>query len=163
MVCFKEEQKLLVKVNLNYHISVSSEDEIGQLARAFNKMVDDLKNLQVQIVQMDRMSSIGQLAGGIAHEINNPLVGVLGNSQILLERMPTADPLRPLVERIERASQRCRKIVKSLLDFSREKDYIFHKIDLNNLIDDTLDFCLTELSQAKINVVKKYLPLSTTC
>jgi len=142
--------------NLEYKIDIKSGVELQQLASSFNKMVDNLKNLQLQIVQMDRMSSIGQLAGGVAHEINNPLTGVLGQAQILLEKIPKDRPEYQHLQRIEQAAQRCRKIVRALLDFAREKNYVFNKVKLDELINDALRFCETEMHSANIEVIKNF-------
>lgn len=142
--------------NLDYKISIPRRDEFGKLANSFNEMVENIKNLQIQIVAMDRMSSIGQLAGGIAHEINNPLTGVIGQAQILLQKVPKDNPFYDNLIKIERAAQRCRKIVKALLDFAREKYYSFVSSDINSLIDETLELCMSDLLSNKVNVVKQY-------
>ncbi|MFH1369150.1 MAG: HAMP domain-containing sensor histidine kinase [Elusimicrobiota bacterium] len=144
--------KIIGEGNLDYQIPIESGDEIGQLAKSFNQMVQNLHNLQLQIIQMDRMSSIGQLAGGVAHEINNPLTGVLGQAQLLLEKYPQGHPHRPLVERIESAAQRCRRIVRALLDFARDKNYNFYSTDIHKLMLETLDFTKTEMESRKIDL-----------
>jgi two-component system, NtrC family, sensor kinase len=147
--------KIIGEGNLEYQIPIVSQDEIGLLAKSFNLMVQNLHSLQLQIIQMDRMSSIGQLAGGVAHEINNPLTGVLGQAQLLLEKYPPDHPHRSMVERIESAAQRCRRIVRALLDFARDKNYNFSLTDINKLILETLDFTKTELESRKIELVNK--------
>ncbi|OGS18510.1 MAG: hypothetical protein A3J83_05405 [Elusimicrobia bacterium RIFOXYA2_FULL_40_6] len=140
--------------NLDYRITVNPNNEMGKLALSFNKMVDNLRKLQLQVVQMDRMSSIGQLAGGVAHEINNPLTGVLGQAQLLLEKLPKDDPSALHLQRIEQAAQRCRKIVRALLDFAREKNYIYQPTNIETLINETLNFCETEMRSSNIEVSK---------
>ncbi|MBU2568367.1 MAG: HAMP domain-containing histidine kinase [Elusimicrobia bacterium] len=144
--------------NLEYKINVGSGHEIARLANSFNKMVEDLKNMQLQVVQMDRMSSIGQLAGGVAHEINNPLTGVLGQTQLLLEKTPETDPSFSNLQKIEQAAQRCRKIVRALLDFAREKNYVFKEMPLEKIMDETLAFCESEMRSAKIEIIKNIPP-----
>jgi signal transduction histidine kinase len=150
--------KIIGEGNLDFQIPIKSKDEIGRVAESFNQMVSDLRNLQLQIIQMDRMSSIGQLAGGVAHEINNPLTGVLGQAQLLLEKLPLDNPYRNSIERIEVAAQRCRRIVRSLLDFARDKNYRFVTTDLNKLLDETLDFTKTEMDSKNIQLVKDVAP-----
>jgi len=140
--------------NLDYHITVNPNNEMGKLALSFNKMVDNLRKLQLQIVQMD----IGQLAGGVAHEINNPLTGVLGQAQLLMDKLPKDDPSVIHLQRIEQAAQRCRKIVRALLDFAREKNYIFQPTNIETLINETLNFCETEMRSSNIEV-SKIIPL----
>ncbi|OGS20167.1 MAG: hypothetical protein A2252_10990 [Elusimicrobia bacterium RIFOXYA2_FULL_39_19] len=149
-----EGTKVIGEGNLDYRITVTPTNEMGKLAESFNKMVDNLRKLQLQIVQMDRMSSIGQLAGGVAHEINNPLTGVLGQAQLLLEKLPKDDPSVSHLQRIEQAAQRCRKIVRALLDFAREKNYVFQPANIEMLIIETLNFCETEMRSSNIEVIK---------
>ncbi|MDI6757917.1 MAG: HAMP domain-containing sensor histidine kinase, partial [Endomicrobiia bacterium] len=129
--------------------------ELKTLADNFNSMVTNLAKLQLQVVQMDRMSSIGQLSGGVAHEINNPLTGVLGQAQLLLEKLPEDSPYRPHIAKIESAAQRCRKIVRSLLDFSRDKNYNFTPTDMNQIVEETIELLSSELQSKSIVVTKK--------
>ena len=150
--------------NLNYEIplSKSSSDEIYELTKAFNNMVKEIRNLQVQVLQMDRMSSLGQLAGGVAHELNNPLTGVIGQTQLLLEKFPPDSPIYQTLKKIEHAGQRCRRIVRALLDFARQKDYVFAKQNIHQLIDEVLELSSSDLRAAKVEVIKEYdkdLPL----
>ncbi len=159
LIMLQEGAKVIGSGDLSYRINMTSKDEIGQLANSFNAMVENLKNLQAQIVQMDRMSSLGQLAGGVAHELNNPLTGVLGQSQLLLEKVPQENvSMRTSLEKIERAAQRCRSIVRALLDFARQKDYNFQDYDIHPLIDERLEFCQSDLTSSKITVKKNYGP-----
>ena len=151
--------KIIGEGKLDYHIDIKSPAEIARLAESFNQMVKNLRDLQLQVIQMDRMSSIGQLAGGVAHEINNPLTGVLGQAQLLLEKLPADSPYRKHIERIENAAQRARRIVRALLDFAREKNYVFRKSDINKMIEETLDFCHTEIESRHINLIKNFSPL----
>ncbi len=144
--------------DMDYRLKIDTQDEIGKLATGFNQMVENIRTMQLQIMQMDRMSSIGQLAGGVAHEINNPLTGVLGQAQLLLDKLPKGDPCRYNVERIESAAQRCRQIVRALLDFARDKNYNFSLKSIDKLIDETLDFTKSEIDLHNIKVVKDIPP-----
>jgi len=144
--------------NLDYEIPLlkNSSDELYELTVAFNKMVKEIKNLQVQVLQMDRMSSLGQLAGGVAHELNNPLTGVIGQTQLLLEKFPPDSPVYQTLKKIEHAGQRCRRIVRALLDFARQKDYAFAKHNIHQLIDEVLELSSSDLRAAKVEVIKEY-------
>ncbi len=134
--------------------------ELADLARSFEEMSASLKKLQAQVLQMDRMSAVGTLAGGVAHEINNPLTGVLGQAQLLLEKLPPNDPSRANVEKIEHAAQRCKKIVRGLLDFSRPTEYSFEPVDTNSLVSATLSLCESEMAALGIKLVwQKHLSL----
>lgn len=137
-------------------INITTDDEFQNVISTFNHMVRSLKNLQAQVIQMDRLSNIGQLAGGIAHEINNPLVGVLGQAQILLEQLPENSPLRENVLKIERAAQRCRDSVYKLLQFSRQKEYEYTEADIHDIIQNALFIADSELKAHNIEVVKLF-------
>ncbi|MCX7910503.1 MAG: ATP-binding protein [Endomicrobia bacterium] len=142
-------------------IDFSTKDEFSEVISTFNHMVNSLKTLQAQILQMDRLSNIGQLAGGIAHELNNPLVGVLGQAQILLEKLPSDSPLREHVEKIERAALRCKENISILLKFSRQKEYEYTEVDINEIIRSVLFIADSELKANNIEVInisKENLP-----
>lgn len=142
----------------NVSIDVQDPPELAVLARSFEDMAKSLTRLQVRITQLDRMSAMGTLAGGVAHEINNPLTGVLGQAQFLLEKLSVTDPLRTNVERIERGAQKCRKIVRGLLDFSRPTDYLFQAFDVNGVVDHALGMCETEMTLKSIQVRRVNAP-----
>jgi len=133
-------------------IKYQTGDEFDIVFSAFNRMVKDLKNLQSQIIQMDRLSNIGQLAGGIAHELNNPLVGILGMTQILNEKIPEDSPLKKYVEKIEQAAIRCRDSVSRLLQFSRQKEYEYKEADINEVINNVLFIADSELKAQNVQV-----------
>ncbi|MCB4755624.1 MAG: HAMP domain-containing protein [Elusimicrobia bacterium] len=140
----------------DYRIQLSLGNEFGELARSFNAMAENVKQLQLQAVHMDRMSAVGQLAGGVAHEINNPLTGVLGQAQILLSKLQETDPPYASLKKIEQAALRCKKIVRGLLDFSRPGQALFEDINVNDLFLATLDLCEADMKGSKVNVEKKF-------
>src|SRR5213075_3289404 len=104
-----------------------------------NTMAENVKQFQAQAVHLDRMSAVGQLAGGVAHEINNPLTAVLGQAQIMLAKTDEGDPNYAALKKIENAGLRCKKIVRGLLDFSRPSQTAFEPIDVNDIVKSTLD------------------------
>lgn len=152
----KEGAEKIGSGSFNYEIKIKGDNELTRLAETFNKMAQNLKKSETQIIQMDRMASLGRLAGGVAHELNNPLTGVLGQSQVIYEKLSPADPLRETIEKIIKAAERCRKITKNLLDFSRQKDYYFELTDIPKLVDASLEICSSDLIASKINVLKNY-------
>lgn len=142
--------------NWSNRIELSSDNEFGALAESFNTMAQNVKQFQMQAVHMDRMSAVGQLAGGVAHEINNPLTAVLGQAQILMAKMPQTDPSYAQLAKIENAALRCKKIVRGLLDFSRPNQSTFEDINANDVLLATLDLCEADLKKAKVTVEKKF-------
>jgi two-component system NtrC family sensor kinase len=106
--------------DLTTTIPAGSRNELGELAQAFNAMTARLSDAQRQLTQADRLASVGRLAAGVAHEINNPLTGVLTYASFLLERADDSPELRADLEVIVRETKRCREIVRGLLDFARQ-------------------------------------------
>jgi len=99
--------------------------------------------LQEQLVQSEKLASIGLLAGGIAHEINNPLGGIMVFSQMLLREMPQDSPHYPDVEEILNATERCKAIVENLLEFARTKsDHLPNKASEEVSVDDAINTAL---------------------
>jgi len=137
-------------------------DEIGELAQAFNKMAEDLQKTQNNLVQIEKMNSLGRMAEGVAHELNNPLTGVLGYAQLLLSEIPKNNLLYEDIKVIEESAQRCKKIVNNLLQFSRQREYAFEPTNLNEVIDRTLELYRHSAFLKNIQIVKNYtenLPL----
>lgn len=94
------------------------------------------KQMQTQLIQNEKLASIGLLAGGIAHELNNPLAGILLFSQMLLRNVSKDAEYRQDVEEIENAAKRCKAIVDSLLDFARQQpDKAKEKAEVMNIND----------------------------
>jgi len=106
-----------------------------ELARAN----EELRSLQDQLIQAEKMSSLGRLAAGIAHELNNPLGGIVVYSHLLLEDTPAEDPRRPNIEKIVRLCLRCREIVQELLGFARPAKSGEELLDVNQVLRRTLD------------------------
>ncbi len=121
--------------DLNYKIALAKKDEIGMLASSFNEMTKKLSEAQRQVYQSQKLAAVGQLAAGVAHEINNPLTGVLSYSSFLLKRAEDKPEFKEDLEVIVRETKRCRGIVKGLLDFSRQSPPEKHESDINEIAD----------------------------
>ena len=120
--------------DLTTTIPVYSRHELGDLARAFNTMTRNLADAQRQLVQAEKLASVGRLAAGVAHEINNPLTGVLTYSSLLLRQLQGQPEMRQDLEIVVRETKRCRDIVKGLLDFARQSPPHRQKVDLNEVV-----------------------------
>lgn len=105
--------------DLTAHVPDGGSDEVGDLGKAFNAMLARIADSRARVVQTEKMAAIGQLAGGVAHEINNPLAVILGFAQAVERRISADDPMRMPIASIVRESLRCKALVHELLLFSR--------------------------------------------
>lgn len=147
-----EATKRVADGDLNYQISKHSRDELGNLAQAFNEMTAKLSDAQRQIYQQDKLASLGRLAAGVAHEINNPLTGILAYSSLLLKRLPKDDPSFNDLNVIMQETVRCRSIVKNMLDFARPAPPSKERIQVNEVIERTLTIAKQECKRARVVV-----------
>jgi two-component system NtrC family sensor kinase len=132
--------------DLSGTIQVSGRHELGQLARAFNEMIRNLADTQRQLAQADKLASVGRLAAGIAHEINNPLTGVLSYASLLRKRMEHDPPACEDLDVIVRETVRCRGIIRGLLDFARPSAPAKKPMDLNDVVRRAVSVVMTQLS-----------------
>jgi two-component system NtrC family sensor kinase len=113
--------------------------------------------LEEQLQQREKLSSIGLLAAGVAHEINTPLTGVSSYTQMLLGMLAETDPKHALLQKIRRQTDRATGIVNNLLNFSRTGGVTdFAEVDLHRVLDDTLQLLEPQLRQSQIELVREY-------
>ncbi|MCK5032654.1 MAG: HAMP domain-containing protein, partial [Calditrichia bacterium] len=148
--------KLVASGNFIYKIKNVSKDELGDLQKSFNLMTKKLAEARKQLFQSDKMASMGRLAAGVAHEINNPLTGILSYSSFLLKRAERNSELKNDLKVIVSETMRCRDIVKSLLDFARQSVPKKNKSDINQIIERSLTVVENQLNIKKINVMKNF-------
>jgi two-component system NtrC family sensor kinase len=148
--------KRLAAGNLDEQIPVRGEDEFGRLAASFNSMTlalkDATRNLEEKIAERTRelrtaqaeaargekLASVGLLAAGIAHELNNPLTGVLTFSTLMRKKAQPGSQEAEDLDLVIRETKRCAAIIRRLLDFAREKTPEKKFADLNRLIEETV-------------------------
>jgi len=126
---------------------LSTKDETQSVVEAFNKMVRELEKRQDQLVQAQKLSSLGILTSGIAHQLNNPLNNISTSCQILMEEVHSGDGhyVQKLLSNIDQEVDRARDIVKGLLDFSRERDFQLSWVNLENLVIRTMRLVSSQL------------------
>jgi two-component system NtrC family sensor kinase len=138
--------------DLEYQLPVDRNDELGLLGNSFNDMTRRLAAAQSQIYQSDRLASIGRLAAGVAHEINNPLTGVLAHSSFLHKRAPADSEEQQDLETIVHETKRCREIVKGLLDFARQAPMSKALVDINAIVERALKIVDNQLKVRHVHV-----------
>ena len=167
--------------NLESAVEITSTDEIGELGAAFNIMTENLKKaraeledwgktlegkveertrelnkLQNQLVRSEKLASLGELVAGIAHEINNPLTGILVFTSLLSNDAKLHPALKNDLETIVRETERCATIVRGLLEFSRESIPQKNWSSLNGIMDAALMLVRHQSMFQDIEIVKDY-------
>jgi two-component system NtrC family sensor kinase len=173
----------IAKGDLSHKVDVQSKDEIGSLAGSFNQMTEHLKaaneklidwgrtlekkveertkelrEAQAHLLQTEKLASLGKLAAGVAHEINNPLGGILIYSHLLLEDIDKDSPYYANLEKIVKETTRCKDIVKGLLEFARPKEPEATSTNVNELLDKSLSLVGSQSLFQNIRVEKQYAP-----
>jgi signal transduction histidine kinase len=120
-------------------------------------MTDHLK-LEEQLQQFDKLNSIGLLAAGVAHEVNTPLAGISSYTQMLLNQLPDEDPKNRVLQKILAQTQRASGIVNNLLNFSHTSGTEFAPLELNRVLEDTLQLLEIQLRKSAITVERCYAP-----
>ena len=144
-------------------LPVESPDELGLLTQSFNMMAQALKDrdeflkerTRIELTRSERLAAVGRLAAGVAHEINNPLTGVLTFAHMLLRETPKDSPNRNDIETIISATMRCRDIVRGLLDFSRQGEPQKKSADLNDVLREALRLTQNQARISQVRVVEE--------
>ncbi len=138
---------LIDKLQLIKHELTDSNEEL-------KRSLDTLQRTQQQLLQSEKMASVGQLAAGVAHELNNPLGGILIYTSLLLEKCEKETRQAEDLTRIVTETERCRKIVRGLLDFSRQTRIEAAIVDLNKIIASTLSLVTQQSLFHNVKVVQ---------
>lgn len=171
----------LAQGDLQQKIPVRSEDEFGQLAASFNGMTDALRKSHVELqdwgrtleqkvqaatrelhiaqaeaARGEKLASVGLLAAGIAHELNNPLTGVLTFSHLVRKQVADDSPEAEDLDLVIRETKRCAAIIRRLLDFAREKTPEKTFCDLNKLIEETAHLIDQPAHIDNIDIIMKF-------
>lgn len=177
--------------DLDHPIRMRRTDEIGRLAASFNEMTTSLgqahadlrrlnenlerqveertaalKSAQAQLIQSEKMSSLGKLAASVAHEINNPLAGILTYAKLLIrmhEEGELTEKMRESCARnlrlVQRETERCSAIVRNLLDFARQRPPSLKDIDVSAVVEEALSLLSHRMQMQNVAVVKNLPPM----
>jgi len=136
------------------HLEAGSNDrEFVTFADAFNHMLKELNNRRRRLVQSEKLASLGILAAGVAHELNNPLSNISSSCQLLLEEFHTAEPdqIEAWLRQIDSETDRARRIVLDLLEYARQRELQMKPVKLAEVVDRTRNLLASAL---RSNAVK---------
>jgi two-component system NtrC family sensor kinase len=154
------------KGDLEFRVETTRKDEIAELTETFNLMASSLKerddklkeHTSQQIMKSERLATLGQLAAGVAHEINNPLGAVLMYTHLALEDLDEKDVLRENLKKAAVEASRCKDIVKGLLDFARQTEPKVEEADVNETIEQTLAVVENQALFQNVKITKVICP-----
>jgi signal transduction histidine kinase len=130
--------------------------ENSRLYEGVKQQMAELKQTQAQLVQSTKLAAIGELAANIAHEINNPLTTVLGFASFIAERLPAEDPMREELGLIQEEASRARDIVRDLLQFSRQRDFMPEPADVNLVLEQVVSMVRRQGAFGPVTVTEAY-------
>ncbi len=170
----------IARGDLNHHVEFDLRDEVGQLAKSFNQMTENLKvanenliqwgktlekrveertrelrEMQTHLIQSEKLASLGKMAAGVAHEINNPLTSILINTHLMLEKLEKKHDFYENLSLIADETSRCTHIVKGLLEFSRQNPPQKVFTNINELIERTTQLLENQASFQNIRIIKE--------
>jgi two-component system NtrC family sensor kinase len=177
--------------DLSHRIPVRTIDEVGVLAASFNRMTEalgkaqteldalvatlehrveertrELRETQAQLIQTEKLASLGKLSASIAHEINNPLSGILTYAKLLSRKLrmgvPDVEGIQAALQQlalVERETQRCVTIVRNLLDFARQREPSFQIVEVSAVLDEALSLVENRLAIQNVQVSREFAPV----
>jgi two-component system NtrC family sensor kinase len=151
-----EANRRLAQGDMTVRVEPSGSSELGLLGTSFNNMVETLQHAQQELLHKDRLASMGQLAAGVAHEINNPLGTILLYSDILYKELPADDHRRADLKMIIDETNRCKTIVADLLNFARQHEVMAKVMNLHDLLDEVLKGLTKQSRFEGVRVEKNY-------
>jgi len=153
-----EANRCLQKGDTSVRVHPLGKGEIALLGQSFNSMVETLDETQRELMQKDKLASMGQLAAGVAHELNNPLGTILLYADVMYRDASEGDPRRDDLKMIINEAYRCKTIVAELLNFARDQELMAQDTDLNTLLKEVVDNARREPRFERLDLAWKLDP-----
>jgi len=142
-----------LEISLSQLVDFDTKESFGVIA--ITNDITEKKKLEIQLLQSAKMSAVGQLAAGVAHEFNNVLSGIVGYTSLAMSRNDV-EKIREDLNVVEKASNRAIEVVRKLLAFSRQKDEKYILSNIDELIDDSLSLVNNTLSKEGVKIIKHF-------
>jgi two-component system NtrC family sensor kinase len=153
-----EATETLAQGDMSVRVVMTGGGELASLAASFNQMVERLQRTQAELLHKQKLASMGQLAAGVAHEINNPLGTIHLYAGALRKELPADDPRRQDLTVILRETDRCKTIVGDLLNFARQQEILAQPTDLHALLDQAIEAVSPHAAFDQVEIQRSYSP-----
>lgn len=148
----------LAQGDMTLRVKTHGSGELAVLGQSFNFMAETLHNAQQELLHKDRLASMGQLAAGVAHEVNNPLGTILLFSEALYKETPEDSPHRDDLRMIINETTRCKNIVADLLNFARQQEVLAQETDVHALLEQVIEEIRRQPSFEDVQIVRHFDP-----
>ncbi len=142
--------------NMTVRVDAFGNGELAMLGRSFNSMVKTLYRTQQELLQKEKLASMGQLAAGVAHEINNPLGTILLFADVMYKESGEDYSRREDLRMIIDETIRCRKIVADLLNFARQQEVLAQESDINDLLEQVIEGVSHQGSFKSVTIIRQF-------
>ncbi|MGQ9667503.1 MAG: sensor histidine kinase [Anaerolineae bacterium] len=153
-----EANRRLASGDMSVRVPAQGNGELAILARSFNTMAETLNRTQQELLQAEKLASMGQLAAGVAHEINNPLGTILLFADAMYRELDDSDPHRDDLQMIIKETNRCKNIVAGLLNFARQQEILLQETNLHQVLDQAIEGVRYKPTFEKVQIVRQYDP-----
>jgi len=153
-----EANRRLAQGDMTVRVQTRGSGELAMLGRSFNNMAETLYETQQELLHKEKLAAMGQLAAGVAHEINNPLGTILLFSEAVLKELPDGDSRRDDLQMIINETTRCKSIVADLLNFSRQQQVLAQETDVNALLERVVEQVCCQPGFEKVEIVHQFSP-----
>ena len=151
-----EATRRLAQGDMTVRVPTYGKGELAALGQSFNSMVETLHQTQQELLHKEKLASMGQLAAGVAHEINNPLGTILLFSDVMYKEAPEDDPQRDDLKMIINETTRCKNIVADLLNFARQQEVLAQETDLHVLLEQVIERVNPLPAFAGVEIVRQF-------
>ena len=153
-----ESNRRLSEGDMSVRVKVSGKGELAALGHSFNTMVETLDRIQKELVHKEKLASMGQLAAGVAHEINNPLGTIMLYSETLYREAGDDGAKREDLKMIIDATHRCKRIVGDLLNFAREQEMLTQESNMHDILEQAIQSVSRQASFEHVRISRCFVP-----
>ena len=157
-----EANRRLAQGDMTTRVQSYGNGELAVLGRSFNSMVETLHQTQQELLHKEKLALMGQLAAGVAHEINNPLGTILLFSDVMYKEAREDDPRRDDLKMLINETTRCKNIVADLLNFARQQEVLAQETNVHALLEQVIEGVGLQLIFQKVETVRQFSPALPT-